>query len=144
MLSLLKGLLGTILFFVVFFLIVLAILFHNTIRNMKIFRSNAEKAAEKAARKAAAEEEYFRRTSTKNYRDDKPKFKDDYFKSTTNKQETQGQYTRQGQRVQEQNTARKTTTGDGVTIIDQRQEAPGTDRKIFDDNEGEYVEFEEV
>jgi hypothetical protein len=107
---------------------------------MKIFRSDAEKAAEKAARKAAAEEEYFRRTSTKNYRDDKPKFKDDYFKSTTNKEQARQRQSGQGQ----PNTARKTTTEDGVTIIDHRQEAPGTDRKIFDDNEGEYVEFEEV
>ena len=137
---LLKGLIGTILFFIVFVLIVLAILFHNTIRNMKIFRSDAEKAAEKAARKAAAEEEYFRRTSTKNYRDDKPKFKDDYFKSTTNKEQARQRQSGQGQ----PNTARKTTTEDGVNIIDHRQEAPGTDRKIFDDNEGEYVEFEEV
>ena len=40
-------------------------------------------------------------------------------------------------------TARKTVTTDSnVTIIDDRQ--TGDKRKIFDDKDGEYVEFEEV
>ena len=141
---LLKGTLATILFFVIFILIVLAIVFHNAIRNLRIFRSSAEKAAERAARKAAAEEEYFRRTSTKNYRsDDKPKFSEDYFKGTPGKQNAAATSQNQQRQQQEQPQPRRTTTDDGVTIIDQRQEAPATDRKIFD-NEGEYVEFEEV
>jgi len=140
MFALLKGTLGTILFIIVFIALVLAILFHNTISNLKIFRSANEKAAERAARKAAAEEEYFRRTSKKNYRqeEEKPKFDKDYFKSKEEAKEQPKQ-----QPKPEQPEKKRTTTTEGVTIIDQREESH-TDRKIFDKDEGEYVEFEEI
>lgn len=125
-----------ILLFLVFITIVLAILFHDVVKTFRIFRSNAEKAAERAAKKAAAEEEYFRRTSKKYYREDeKPHFDKDYFKGTEN---TQGQA--EGQK---RTTVRRTTTSDGVTIIDQREERK-TDKKFFSEDEGEYVEFTEV
>jgi hypothetical protein len=44
--------------------------------------------------------------------------------------------------AEKESTARKTTTSSGVTIIDGRDQEDK--RKIFDHNDGEYVEFEEV
>lgn len=133
-----------LLFALLFITIVLLILFYDRIRKMKIFRSNQEKAAERAARKAAKEEEYFRRTSTKHYRkqeDETKAFDKDYFKTTEDD-------TAKSKDTEQKNTARReTTNSDGVTIIDERQptEPISTkEKKIFDDSEGEYVEFEEV
>jgi hypothetical protein len=129
-----KGILTFLLLFLLFLAIVMAILFHGAIRNFRIFRSNAEKAAERAARRAAAEEEYFRRTSNKYYKEDEtPEFDKDYFK---------GDGGQPGKR-QEQKTARRTTSSEGVTIIDSRGEQEA-EKKIFSDGEGEYVDFVEV
>ena len=62
---------------------------------------------------------------------DKNPFGDDYFKG------------KQQEPNQEKNdTARRTTTSSGVTIIDDRDTEDK--RKIFDHSDGEYVEFEEV
>ena len=47
------------------------------------------------------------------------------------------------QQYRQQNTRRTTTTKEGVTIIDQRPPSANR-RKIFSDNEGEYVDFKEV
>jgi FtsZ-interacting cell division protein ZipA len=131
-----------VLFFALLFsAIVLFILFYDRIRKSKLFRKNEYKAAERAARKAAKEEEYFRRVSNKHYREDeKPKFKEDYFKGVDDAKEKKAEPKKE--------TARRTTTSsDGVTIIDERQPTEKTaskEKKIFDDSEGEYVEFEEV
>ncbi len=129
-----------ILLAVVFITIVLLILFYDRIRQMKMFRTDEEKRAERAARKAAKEEEYFRRTSQKHYRREvkAEDFGKDYFKST-NDEKAQDQGPKKTAR-------RETTSSDGVTIIDERQsgEAAPKEKKIFDDSEGEYVEFEEV
>jgi predicted ribosome quality control (RQC) complex YloA/Tae2 family protein len=71
------------------------------------------------------------------YAEEKPKFKEDYFKSADAPQDKQRQ-------KQKNTTTRRTMqTGSGVTIIDGRDEQQ-TDRKIFESGEGEYVEFEEV
>ena len=59
-------------------------------------------------------------------------FGEDYFKG---KQQEQPK-----QQAEKKDTARKTTTSSGVTIIDSRDQ----ERKIFDHSDGEYVEFEEV
>ena len=131
-----------LLFAILFVIIVLFILFYDRIRKMKIFRSDKEKAAERAARKAAKEEEYFRRTSQKHYRKEAPKPEDlgkDYFKSTDDEQT-------KAQAEAKKTARRETTSSDGVTIIDERQpvESAPKEKKIFDDSEGEYVEFEEV
>ena len=123
----------------------------------KIFKSADERAAE--------DEEYFKRTANKNYRpdEDKPKFADDYFKSSDDageKKEQQGPawQKRREQREQakagnsqqqasteEENTEaqfKKTYMGNGITIIDQR-DSSHAGRKIFAPTEGEYVEFTE-
>ena len=77
-----KEVLTIILCFVLFVVIVLAILFHEYIRK---FRKMLKQAAEeREARRQAKEDAYFKRTSNKYYQreEDKPKFKDDYFKSS--------------------------------------------------------------
>lgn len=97
----------------------------------------------------AAEEAYARNQKEKEQKDKNP-FGDDYFKSSNG---TSQQYARQYQQAQGQasqqqrqeepkeDTARRTTTSSGVTIIDDRG---ASDKKIFDHDDGEYVEFEEV
>jgi len=128
---------------ILFIAVVLLILFHDRIRRMKLFRTNEQKAAERAARKAAKEEEYFRRTSQKHYRkEEKPNFSKDYFRSADQAKEAKAR-----KRTKKEDTTRETTHSDGVTIIDERQPTARTDtkeKKIFDDSEGEYVEYEEV
>ena len=62
---------------------------------------------------------------------DKNPFGDDYFKG---KQQEPNQ--------EKKDTARRTATSSGVTIIDDRDTEDK--RKIFDHSDGEYVEFEEV
>ena len=132
-----------IIFAAVFVTLVLLILFYDRIRRSKIFQNSEDKAAERAARKAAKEEEYFRRTSQKHYRKEEADrladFDKDYFKSADDAKEEKTAET-------PNDSARRTTTsGDGVTIIDDRQPAKDTQKKkIFEGDEGEYVEFEEV
>ena len=81
------------------------------------------------------DEETFRRMAEKHYREKKGThdFAKDYFKSKSSGSD--------GAASQEQAT-RRTTTQEGVTIIDDR--ARSQKKKIFNDDEGEYVEFEEV
>ena len=129
-----KEILTVIFCFLLFIGIVLAILFHQHIRKFKKMIKQAAEARE--ARRMAEEDAYFKRTSNKHYHaDDKPKFKDDYFKrSESEKPDTN---------KQQQTTHRTVKADGGITIIDDRNEQK-PDRKIFDDGEGEYVEFEEV
>ncbi|MBQ8486050.1 MAG: DUF4834 family protein [Prevotella sp.] len=134
-----KEILFAFLCFVLFVGIVLAILFHKSIKNIKTILRQAADARE--ARRMAEEDEYFKRTSNKNYRQDEtPKFKDDYFKGT----EQEANRQQQAHTQQNTNTRHHTVeTDSGVTIIDDRS-SKKSDRKIFDDNEGEYIDFVEV
>lgn len=132
-----KSILTIILCVILFIAIVLAIWFHEKVRNFKKVLKKA--ADERAARKMAEEDAYFKRTSIKNYReDDTPKFKDDYFKSADEEKPKPKQ-----EEPKKEATARRTTTDSGVTIIDDRS-GQQADKKIFDDNEGEYVDYVEV
>lgn len=71
---------------------------------------------------------------------EKNPFGDDYFKSATSASSSSRREQPQQEEPKE-DTARRTTTSSGVTIIDDR----GSDkRKIFDHDDGEYVEYEEV
>ena len=129
-----KEILTVIFCFLLFVGIVLAILFHQHIRKFKKAIKQAAEARE--ARRMAEEDAYFKRTTNKHYREeDKPKFKKDYFKRSESEKPNTSQ--------QQQNTRRTMKADGGVTIIDDRNEQK-PDRKIFDDSEGEYVEFEEV
>ena len=124
--------------FILFAVIVLTIIFHEYVSRLRKMLKKAQE--EREARRMAEEDAYFKRTSTKNYReeDEGPKFKDDYFKSAEGQPKKQTR-----QQPQQETTTRRTTTDGGVTIIDDRGRQQ-SDRKIFDDNEGEYVDFEEV
>ena len=141
-----NGILGFLIGFILFILIVLAILYHKSLKNIKKIIEQAADA--RAARKQAEEEAYFRRTSTKYYREEqKPNFKKDYFKGAEEKPKTkvqQEQKQRQEQKPKQEATTRRTMeTDNGVTIIDDRANQQ-TDRKIFNDSEGEYVDFVEI
>ena len=116
-----KEILVAILCVFIFITIVLVILFHEHVRK---FRKMLKQAAEaREARKQAEEDEYFKRTSNKHYyAEEKPKFKEGYFKSADAPQDKQRQ-------KQKNTTTRRTMqTGSGVTIIDGRDEQQ-TDRK---------------
>ena len=141
-----NGILGFLIGFVLFVLIVLAILYHKSLKNIKTIIQQAVDA--RTARKIAEEDAYFKRTSTKHYHEEeKPDFKKDYFKGsgTDGKPKAQQQQSKQPQQPkQEEATIRRTVeTDSGVTIIDDRNNQKN-DRKIFDDSEGEYVDFVEV
>lgn len=147
---------GTIVFilgFILFILIVLAIIYHKSLKNIKNIIQQAADA--RTARKIAEEEAYFKRTSTKHYHEEqKPNFKKDYFKGAGTEEKPKAQTQAQGQpqpqpqqqqKPKQETTTRKTVeTDSGVTIIDDRNTQKKTDRKIFDDGEGEYVDFVEV
>ena len=68
----------------------------------------------------------------------KNNFSKDYFKSCGNNSKKE----KEKPKTEKQNTTRRTTTDSGVTIIDDRETEEK--KKIFDNNDGEYVEFEEV
>jgi hypothetical protein len=87
------------------------------------------KSSKGGRRQSRTQAQYEQREQTKR---DKNPFGDDYFKSTQQEQSKQ--------QAEKKDTARKTTTSSGVTIIDDRDQ----ERKIFDHSDGEYVEFEEV
>ena len=80
-------------------------------------------------------EEEFERLSKKHYRksDDSPNFDADYFKTTDKKQKQKSQ--------QQQTSSRTFRTADGITITDHRTQ--NQNKKIFAQDEGEYVDFKE-
>jgi hypothetical protein len=87
------------------------------------------------------DDETVRRMSDKYYRGDGdgPQFDKDYFKGSGH----HGQYRPNGQQQQQQQKQqRRTTTSEGVTIIDERGHEK-SQRKIFEKDEGEYVDFVE-
>jgi hypothetical protein len=85
------------------------------------------------------DEETFKRMADKHYRGDGkgPQFDNDYFKGTGSSKKGHAGPTAQ----QQQKATRQSTTSEGVTVIDER--LMGDRKKIFEDNEGEYVEFTE-
>lgn len=84
-------------------------------------------------------EEEFERLSKKNYRrrdNEGFGFDADYFKTTDKKQK------QKKKQNQQQSSSRTFRTADGITITDQRNSH--RDKKIFAQDEGEYVDFKEV
>lgn len=134
-----KGILGILLMAFIFVALVMAILFHKTLRNLRTILEN--QALARAQRKAEEEKEYFRRTSQKYYKPEEKKFDNDYFKSAD-----EGKPKQKPQQKPEQKTTTRRTVdmSSGVTVIDDRDTTQQSNRKIFDDGEGEYIEFEEI
>ncbi len=91
----------------------------------------------------AAEDQFELHQKRKEQKEKNP-FGDDYFKSSDSGSQQSRQTNRTNQAYSSQQadkkTARRTTTSSGVTIIDERE----ADKKIFNHDDGEYVEFEEV
>ena len=82
-------------------------------------------------------EEEFKRMSDKHYSSKKQNsvhFDDDYFK---------GKGWQRSTGKQQQQQRRTTRTADGVTIVDNR-DPNAANKKIFAQDEGEYVDFKEV
>ena len=87
------------------------------------------------------EDDAFQRMADKNYyrknREQGPVFDEDYFKGDPNRTARHQQ-----ERKQQQQTRRTTHTAGGVTIIDDRT-PDKVNKKIFEKNEGEYVDYVE-
>ena len=111
----------------------------NYYRNQKMkeqkekysFNNDYFKSSKGGRRQSRTQAQYEQREQASR---DKNPFGDDYFKG---KQQEQPQA-----QAEKKDTARRTTTSSGVTIIDDRDQEEK--RKIFDHSDGEYVEFEEV
>ena len=122
----LKGIIGILLFIfflVVFFLVLMGGTIYKALRNFK-----------KAAQQANEEQQYRYRTETGRQR-----------QQYSHRQQA-SQQARTAQEVYDeapQSDARHTQTATGETIID-RHHAERSNKKIFDDGDGEYVEFEEA
>lgn len=106
--------------------------------------------------KQEAEEKYYRNQRIKEQKEKNP-FGEDYFKSATptkksqpKKEKPRKEEPKKEQPKKEQpqpqaepdNTILREADGSTVTIINERE--PEDKRKIFDNSDGEYVEFEEV
>ena len=147
-----KFVIGAIIFGLIAIAIIVMLVINFTYRGVRKLRQEVE-------------DNYYRNQKQKEQKEKSP-FGDDYFKSSKGgrrQSRTQAQYEQREQPKREKNpfgddyfkgaqqeqpkqqaekkdTARKTTTSSGVTIIDDRDQ----ERKIFDHSDGEYVEFEEV
>ena len=147
-----KFVIGAIIFGLIAIAIIVMLVINFTYRGVRKLRQEVE-------------DNYYRNQKQKEQKEKNP-FGDDYFKGSKSgrpKSRTQAQYEEREQPKREKNpfgddyfkgaqqeqpkqqaekkdTARKTTTSSGVTIIDDRDQ----ERKIFDHSDGEYVEFEEV
>jgi hypothetical protein len=147
-----KFIIGAIIFGLIAIAIIVMLVINFTYRGVKKIRQEVE-------------DNYYRNQKQKEQKEKNP-FSDDYFKGSKSgrpKSRTQAQYEQRENPKQDKNpfgedyfkskqqeqpkqqtdkkdTARKTTTSSGVTIIDDRDQ----ERKIFDHSDGEYVEFEEV
>ena len=91
------------------------------------------------------DDETFKRMADKHYRGDGegPQFDKDYFKGSGSQRRGFGHQRPNGagQQTTQQSSRQTTTTSEGVTIVDERTQQDR--KKIFAQDEGEYVEFTE-
>ena len=136
---------GAIVFGLIIIAIIVMVVINFTYRGVKKMREQID-------------DDRYRQMKEKEQKEKHP-FGKDYFKSAAPKKQqtarpvnkSQEEKPKQQEQPRQQTTepnfqketARKTVTTDSnVTIIDDRQ--TGDKRKIFDDKDGEYVEFEEI
>ena len=131
---------GAVVFGLIVIAIIVMVIINFTYRSIKKRREDME-------------DDYYQHLKEKEQKEKHP-FGKDYFKSAApKKQQPKARPASQSQQEQprqqtaepksQKETARKTVTTDGkVTIFDDRKKSDK--RKIFDDQDGEYVEFEEV
>lgn len=124
----LKGILGFLLFVFVLAVFIVMLVGGYVLRKIREFR--------KATKDAADQQAFYYRNETGRQRQQYNN------QNTRNSQGSQSaQNTQQGQSGQNDE-PRRTQTVTGETIIDHRRQK-GESKKIFDDSDGEYVEFEE-
>ena len=121
-----KFVIGAIIFGLIALAIIILVVINFTYKGVRQMRK-------------AVEDQFELHQKRKEQKEKNP-FGDDYFKSSDGSQQKFHQKRQQTQQQAEKNTARRTTTSSGVTIIDERE----ADKKIFNHDDGEYVEFEEV
>ena len=130
-----KFIIGAIIFGLIALAIIILVVINFTYKGVRQMRK--------------AVEDQFELNQKRKEQKEKNPFGDDYFKSSDGPQQQarqrgpqrgRQQTQQQTQQQAEKNTARRTTTSSGVTIIDERE----ADKKIFNHDDGEYVEFEEV
>jgi hypothetical protein len=126
----LKGFVAIILFILIGIAVVIAVVLRFMYKGVRNIKEIQEEIINTGGKKFSRQDyiRYQRQQSGKN------SFDKDYFKSSGSK--------KQEPKAEKQTTTRKTTTDSGVTIIDDRESEEK--KKIFDNNDGEYVEFEEI
>ena len=124
----LKGIVAIILFILIAAAVVVALVIRFMYKGVRNLKEIQEEIINTGGKKFSRQE-YIRYQQRK--QSGKNPFSKDYFKSTDDGKKKQ---------AGKQTTTRKTTTDSGVTIIDESEEK----KKIFDNNDGEYVEFEEI
>ncbi|MBO7047120.1 MAG: DUF4834 family protein [Prevotella sp.] len=131
----LKGFIAILLFILIGIAVVVAVVLRFMYKGVRNMRDMQEQFMNSNGKR------YSRQEYIRNQREQREKnpFDKDYFKSSGSKKNQQQQ---QQQQAEKQTTTRRTTTDSGVTIIDDRETEEK--KKIFDNNDGEYVEFEEV
>lgn len=131
----LKGFIAILLFILIGIAVVVAVVLRFMYKGVRNMRDMQEQFMNSNGKR------YSRQEYIRNQREQREKnpFDKDYFKSSSSKKNQQQQ---QQQQAEKQTTTRRTTTDSGVTIIDDRETEEK--KKIFDNNDGEYVEFEEV
>ena len=131
----LKGFIAILLFILIGIAVVVAVVLRFMYKGVRNMRDMQEQFMNSNGKR------YSRQEYVRNQREQREKnpFDKDYFKSSGSKKNQQQQ---QQQQAEKQTTTRRTTTDSGVTIIDDRETEEK--KKIFDNNDGEYVEFEEV
>jgi ABC-type multidrug transport system fused ATPase/permease subunit len=117
----LKGILGFLLFLFFLFILILMLTGGFILKKIREFRKAVQDAADQQAF---------------NYRTETGRRRQQYSSRTQNSQQAQG-----AQR-EYQSTTRHTRTETGETIIDNRHQER-ENKKIFDDSDGEYVDFVE-
>ena len=127
----LKGLVSIIIFGIIFIAIIAMVVLRFIYKGYRSVREVQDQILNNGGKR------YSRGEYIRNQREqqDKNPFGNDYFKSASSTKTNK-------QKKEKQKTTRSTTTSSGVTIIDDREVEEK--KKIFDHNDGEYVEFEEV
>lgn len=128
----LKGIIGFILFLLIAAAVIVAVVIRFMYKGVRNLKDIQEEIINTGGKKMNRQE-YIRYQQRQ--KSGKSPFSKDYFKSTDDGQ-------KKNWRAEKQTTTRRTTTDSGVTIIDDRESEEK--KKIFDDNDGEYVEFEEI
>ena len=118
-----------------FFLILtglMAVIVWKVRKRMRAIREAMENSMQDDAFQRLADKNYYRK-----HRDQGPVFDEEYFKGDPNRTTRNQQ-----EKKQQQQTRRTTRTASGVTIIDDRT-PDVANKKIFEKNEDEYVDYVE-